>query len=566
MKEKKQSSGKGLVTSLVVTATAFVTVVAVAAVLLLSPFGSGTNNGTTNNGGDAVVAGDRSTMGKFSNALWEAPDPYTILVDGYYYTTYANSGNKIVVTKSDTLLSRGEPKVVYEFPSGQWNSCAVWGPEALFQWDDGRWYLYYCAMPGDNLDVYGPERRMGVLRSLTDDPQGEYEDLSADKPINTGGCWAIGAVPFKATDGKWYLTWSGLKGTDSMFPQCTYIAPMISPSEIGDRVLISEPEHWWETSVAPIQEGQTVFVKGDQMFLFYSGNASWTEEYCLGMLVYQGGDVLDPKNWVKQPDPVLLKTNEVRGPGGACVVPSKDGTEYFLMYHTTNTAYGGWGKRFTNMLKVSFDEKGWPVFGDPIPHGVLQDIPSGDPGRLFTETYDNTWLTSNGFHWTCFGGKWRVEGGGTGRRNCVLADRYSKMLADPVWTDNFELRTTVMLDEGDLEDGTAGVLFRITRATIAEIGYYGYYVALSLEDGTISIIRGDGDKETVLASANMNVEAYMDYDLVIRAEGSNISVSLDGEDAPLVTAVDATYSEGTVGIRAYQVGAQWGQFKLERLK
>lgn len=63
----------------------------------------------------------------YANPLWEAPDPYVILREGIYYRTYPANGNQIVVAKSDSLVTRGEPTTVYEFPAGQWNSTAVWG-------------------------------------------------------------------------------------------------------------------------------------------------------------------------------------------------------------------------------------------------------------------------------------------------------------------------------------------------------------------------------------------------------------------------------------------------------
>ena len=98
----------------------------------------------------------------YSNPLWEAPDPYVILHDGMYYRTYPAKGNQIVVAVSESLVTRGTPTVVYEFPSGNWNSTAVWAPLALFQWDDGHWYIYYCAVHNGNIDLYGHERRAGA--------------------------------------------------------------------------------------------------------------------------------------------------------------------------------------------------------------------------------------------------------------------------------------------------------------------------------------------------------------------------------------------------------------------
>jgi len=87
----------------------------------------------------------------FTNPLWSGADPYVIFADGFYYFTFCDGDKRIYVTKSKTLTDRGEIRLVYTFPDGQWNSHLVWGPAALFRWDDGRWYIYYCAAWGCSL-------------------------------------------------------------------------------------------------------------------------------------------------------------------------------------------------------------------------------------------------------------------------------------------------------------------------------------------------------------------------------------------------------------------------------
>src|SRR5207248_19073 len=79
-----------------------------------------------------------------------------------------------------------------------------------------------------------------------------------------------------------------------------YIAPMDDPGTIaGERVLISRPEHDWELSVKPINEGPQVLrnVERDKLFIVYSADASWTTCYKLGLLEWVGGEVTDPSAW-----------------------------------------------------------------------------------------------------------------------------------------------------------------------------------------------------------------------------------------------------------------------------
>ncbi len=285
----------------------------------------------------------------FQNPLWGGADPYAVLINGTYYYVGCNGDDQIWIGRSSALYPYVDYKPVYTFPEGQWNSKEVWGPAALFQWNDGRLYMYYTADNGDNVN-----HRIGVLRAKTSNPQGEWEDLSLAVPVNTGGQWAISMTPFQDLSGNWYVTWSGWRDQNP-FPQVTYIAQMISPTEIGPRVEISAPEYAWENSIQPIQEGQHVFRRGDKLFLLYSGNASWTDEYCVGALVYHGGNVLDPVSWKKRSEPIMQKTTQVFGPGGPAVVTSTDGNEFWMYYHSNNYSNSGWALRSINLIQLAFD-------------------------------------------------------------------------------------------------------------------------------------------------------------------------------------------------------------------
>jgi GH43 family beta-xylosidase len=297
------------------------------------------------------------------------------LIDGYYYFTKCNGVDKIYAARSTSLINPGPFACVYTFPAGQWNSKECWGPAALFKWTDGSFYIYYCADDGNNRN-----HRVGVLKADTCDALGSYTDLSASGPINTGGQWAIAAHPFQDFQDNWYLVWSGWRWNyPSGFPQVTYIARMTNPWTIGDRVEISVPTESWETSVAAIQEGHFVVERNGKLYMFYSGNASWTDEYCIGGLVYSGGDILSPASWTKLPGPLMKKTTQVFGPGGPSLTTSRDGTEWWLMYHTNNWSGSGWSERSISLKNIFWLGNGNPYLGDPIPFGIVVIGPSESP-------------------------------------------------------------------------------------------------------------------------------------------------------------------------------------------
>jgi len=90
------------------------------------------------------------------------------------------------------------------------------------------------------------------------------------------------------------------------------------------------------------------------LFIIYSASGSWGDNYCLGQLTWTGGDVLDPKSWVKKANPVFSGTNQVISPGHASFVKSLDGSEDWIVYHTAkHHARAGSGRfRFNGLVGI----------------------------------------------------------------------------------------------------------------------------------------------------------------------------------------------------------------------
>jgi GH43 family beta-xylosidase len=161
--------------------------------------------------------------------------------------------------------------------------------------------------------------------------------------------------------------------------QHLYIAPMSDPMTIsGKRVLISSPEHDWEKQGRPlVNEGPETLWNGDKLFIIYSASGSWGDDYCLGQLTWTGGDVLDPKSWMKKPEPVFSGTEKVISPGHASFVKSRDGTEDWIVYHVAKHRGAGWNRQ-VHIQRFSWNEDGSPNFGEPVAAGVPIPLPVGD--------------------------------------------------------------------------------------------------------------------------------------------------------------------------------------------
>jgi GH43 family beta-xylosidase len=157
-------------------------------------------------------------------------------------------------------------------------------------------------------------------------------------------------------EGRLYAVWSGWEGADDAFPQHLYIAPMADPVTLsGERVRISSPEHDWEMRIAPLNEGPQV-VRNDRdgkLFIAFSADASWTQEYKMGLLEWTGGDLLDPSAWKKLSRPIFT------GGGHGCFI-DVDGAGHFV-YHRKLSADPGWADREVLSEPFTWDANGYPL-------------------------------------------------------------------------------------------------------------------------------------------------------------------------------------------------------------
>ncbi|MDQ3230924.1 MAG: family 43 glycosylhydrolase [Pseudobdellovibrionaceae bacterium] len=130
-----------------------------------------------------------------------------------------------------------------------------------------------------------------------------------------------------------------------------------------DRSVISSPEFHWEKMGGPpyINEGPQILWRNDRLHIVYSASGSWTDHYQLGLLTFQGGDIMDKKNWKKK-GPVFQGTDQVFGPGHASFIQFEE--RDFIVYHSAKYSGAGWN-RHVRMQPFSWDDEGDPVFGSP---------------------------------------------------------------------------------------------------------------------------------------------------------------------------------------------------------
>jgi GH43 family beta-xylosidase len=284
-------------------------------------------------------------------------DPWVVAHDGSFLLVQSAGGNTcIVVRRFDDLarMHRNVATVIWAPGRRRTAQRELWAPE--LHHIEGRWYLYYAAGDGRR-----GSHRMYALGA--DDPLGPYEDLG---PVGDAGhdAWAIDLTVF-AHEGRLYGLWSGWERPDDGFPQNLYVAAMSDPWTIsGERRCLSRPEHDWEVSVAPVNEGPEVVRNPltGALFIVYAADASWTQAYKTGLLEWTGGDVADPASWRKLPHPLFT------GGGHGCMVDTPAGPH--LVYHRKMTADPGWSDREICTAPVAWGVAGHPVV---VPAGAAGD-------------------------------------------------------------------------------------------------------------------------------------------------------------------------------------------------
>jgi GH43 family beta-xylosidase len=335
-----------------------------------------------NCGGSAAgagAAGTGPTACTFRNPIGVGQDPWVVRRGDTYYFAESHN-NAIWVHKAGWLNNVTSGGVsVWNAPSTGWNSTNIWAPE--LHYIDGSWYIYYA---GGSSGPPFINQHAGVLRSVTDDPQGAYTDLgmlyTGDDIVNhTNNVWAIDLTVHRL-NGQLYAVWSGWEqnATTDRTTQHLYIATMSDPHTISsNRVELSSPTESWEIGTElNLQEGPEFLEHAGNVFIIYSTRESWLPDYRLGQLhLTNAADPMNPSSWVKS-GPVFTGTGAVFGVGHASFTTSPDSTEDWIVYHTKVDPTPGWN-RVIQTQKFTWNADGSPNFGVPVPPGQAVPMPSG---------------------------------------------------------------------------------------------------------------------------------------------------------------------------------------------
>jgi GH43 family beta-xylosidase len=393
----------------------------------------------------------------FNPIMRSAADPSIVYKDGVYYYTQT-TGNNVTVWKSETIsgVSKATSVVVWTPPATGAFCCNIWAPELYFSNSTGKWYIYFAADDGQSYEHH----RLYVLESATADPQGAYTHKGKLYDGITDR-YAIDGSVLEKPDGSLYLLWSGKQDSDFDTVQRLYIAPMSNPWTIsGPRVLISTPTHAWETSQAPINEGPQTLLRNGKIHIVYAANASWTDDYAMGMLTNTDGNVLNPASWTKKATPVFAKTADVFGPAHGTFIKSPNGAEDWMLYNAAKYSGAGWDRN-VQMQKFTWNADDTPNFGTPIPAGLSLPVPAGEGLTCSTCNIYSGWGSSASG--TRVSGTWTINSA-TSANSTELARGWQHLFRGNVSTTN----ATVSADAKWLASGSGG-------GSVPKYGIYAAY-------------------------------------------------------------------------------------------
>jgi len=306
----------------------------------------------------------------FSNPLShdDYSDPF-ITFDhktGYYYFIPSCQSDNMTIYRSKTIgniITEGECKIVYTCDKKTVFG-PMWAPEMYKV--GNRWYIYTSCQ-----EIYTGKneiKRLLILKSKTEDPFDGFEFGS--KPDTS--IFAIDPTS-AIINGKQYICYSEVSKVDGV--QVLVIREMSDPLTFTNHLAeIARPEYDWElvephsSDYVAINEGAYFIQRNGRIFIVYSANGCFIDDYCLGIMEYVGGDICDAASWKKYPKPVFTKGNGIYGVGHAAFFDSPDGKEVWCVYHCLAHANptGEWCPRNVCIQKIDFDNEGFPVFGEPV--------------------------------------------------------------------------------------------------------------------------------------------------------------------------------------------------------
>lgn len=299
-------------------------------------------------------------------------DPCIAKWNGKYYfiaTNDADGNHSLYIREADSIPELVTAKEHLLLDSNTYEDIGglLWAPEFHILGDD--LYIFHGATPGEFFreESHIMKLKKGGNPICASDWSRPQRVLKKD---GTYLCEAGKTISLDMTtfewDGQHYVVWSQREFLPVDLGAWLYIAK-IDPNEpwklTTDPVVLTKPYYGWENNHTFVVEGPFPLIRGDKLFLTFSG-AAIDATYCIGLLAAdKGADLLNPESWQKLNYPLLTSRSipGEYGPGHNSYVVDDNGV-YWNAYHARP---GVEGPRSSGLRRVHFDIDGYPVLDLP---------------------------------------------------------------------------------------------------------------------------------------------------------------------------------------------------------
>ncbi|MBZ4671446.1 MAG: glycosyl hydrolase [Oscillospiraceae bacterium] len=299
-------------------------------------------------------------------------DPCIAKWNGKYYfiaTNDADGNHSLYIREADNIPELVTAKEHLLLDSNTYEDIGglLWAPEFHILGND--LYIFHGATPGEFFreESHIMKLKKGGNPICASDWSRPQRVLKKD---GTYLCEAGKTISLDMTtfewDGQHYVVWSQREFLPVDLGAWLYIAK-IDPNEpwklTTDPIVLTKPYYGWENNHTFVVEGPFALIRGDKLFLTFSG-AAIDATYCIGLLAAdKGADLLNPESWQKLNYPLLTSRSMPGeyGPGHNSYVVDDNGV-YWNAYHARP---GVEAPRSSGLRRVHFDIDGYPVLDLP---------------------------------------------------------------------------------------------------------------------------------------------------------------------------------------------------------
>ena len=317
--------------------------------------------------------------------ILERADPYVVKgPDNNYYFTASypmksdhdpEGYDRVILRRSKTLAGLSDAKeiTIWKTTTATLSHRFIWAPEMHNIGD--KWYIFYAGSEdADNRWAFDCH----VLICDGADPYngnwseiGKFQKLAEDNFSFTG--FSLDMTYFEAA-GKSYVIWAQ---HNEVKISCLYIGEVDKKAPwklISLPMLLTKPEFEWEKIRYAVNEGPSVLMHDDDIFVCFSASGTGPE-YCVGALRAKcGNDLLNPCSWEKFEKPLLTSNDLIDeyGPGHNSFTKDENGQDVFVYHARSKECFEGkcgYSEndplydpcRHARIHAVTWDENGIPI-------------------------------------------------------------------------------------------------------------------------------------------------------------------------------------------------------------